>query len=103
MARFSDEEVRRYARQMVLPEVGGLGQARLRAGRAPAKGEVEALYLAGAGVGHLAVPSTEIAEAARALNPLVEVQVGGASLRGDEDVETASLRAAEALLGMLEL
>src|SRR5437764_982151 len=43
MARFSDEEIRRYARQMVLPEVGGIGQERLRAGRAQATSELEAL------------------------------------------------------------
>jgi molybdopterin/thiamine biosynthesis adenylyltransferase len=101
MGRFSDEEIRRYARQMVLPEVGGLGQARLGATRAQASSDVEALYLAGAGVGHLVVPSTEIADAVRALNPLVEVELGGAL--DDEDVEAASLRAVHTLLGMLEL
>ena len=63
--RFSDEEVRRYARQMVLPEVGGLGQARLRAARASAGDEVEALYLAAAGVGTLDVPSEAIADLER--------------------------------------
>ena len=31
--RFSDDEIRRYARQIVLPEVGGIGQERLRARR----------------------------------------------------------------------
>jgi adenylyltransferase/sulfurtransferase len=73
--RFSDEELRRYSRQMILPEVGGLGQARLRSARATAGSELEALYLAGAGVGHLTVPTNEIAEAVRALNPLVDVSV----------------------------
>lgn len=75
MARFTDEEIRRYARQIVLPEVGGLGQERLRKARAAASCELEALYLAGAGIGHLSVPSVEIADAARALNPLLTIEV----------------------------
>lgn len=75
VTRFSDEEIRRYARQMVLPEVGGVGQARLRSARITAGTELEALYLAGAGIGEVTVPSAEIARAVRALNPLVTVSV----------------------------
>ena len=80
--RFSDEEIRRYARQIVLPEVGGAraGEAARGDGRRRAS-EVEALYLAAAGVGRIVVPSEEIAAAARALNPLVRVEVG--NRRGD--------------------
>ena len=77
--RFSDEEIRRYARQIVLPEVGGAGQEKLRAATLTAASEVEALYLAAAGVGHIVVPSEAIAEAARALNPLCRVEVGSAA------------------------
>jgi adenylyltransferase/sulfurtransferase len=75
--RFTDEEMRRYSRQMIVREVGGLGQARLRRGQAHASSELEALYLAGAGVGTLTVPTDAIARAVRALNPLVEVRLGG--------------------------
>jgi adenylyltransferase/sulfurtransferase len=92
MPRFSDEEIRRYARQMVLPEVGGVGQARLRAAAAVASGEVEALYLAAAGVGHLTVPTPDIAERVRELNPLVEVTVSPAAAV-DDAVESQALRA----------
>jgi adenylyltransferase/sulfurtransferase len=92
MPRFSDEEIRRYARQMVLPEVGGVGQERLRDGHAEAQDEVEALYLAGAGIGRLTVPNQEIADAVRALNPLVQVTVASTRCEG-RDVAAQSLRA----------
>ena len=94
MGRFSDNEIRRYSRQIVLPEVGGVGQERLRAVTVTAASEVEALYLAAAGVGTLVVPSPAWAEAARALNPLVHVSVdAGAAVIGDGDVEAAATRA----------
>lgn len=98
---FSDEEIRRYGRQMVLPEVGGVGQARLRAASVTCRSELEALYLAGAGVGHLVVPNQAIASAARALNPNVQVDVGEAAL-GDPagDPSERALAAIRGLLGL---
>jgi molybdopterin-synthase adenylyltransferase len=56
----SDEELDRYARHIVLREVGGTGQARLKAGRvlvvgAGGLGSPVLLYLAAAGVGTIGI------------------------------------------------
>jgi len=100
--RFSDEEIRRYARQIVLPEVGGAGQEKLREATIAAASEVEALYLAAAGVGTLVVPSAEVAAAVRALNPLVRVEVGNVAA-ANVSVEQAALFAWKALKETLAL
>lgn len=64
---FTDEEIRRYGYQMVLPEVGEGGQAKLRAARvliigAGGLGSPAAIYLAAAGVGTLGVVDSDAVE-----------------------------------------
>jgi len=104
MTKLSSDELSRYARHLVLHEVGGAGQQRLKAARvlligAGGLGSPLAMYLAAAGVGTLGIvdddevslsnlqrqvlhttprigqPKTESAEAAiHALNPHVSVE-----------------------------
>lgn len=64
---FTEEEIRRYSRHILLPEVGGTGQARLKAARvlvigAGGLGSPLLLYLAAAGVGTIGVVDDDLVE-----------------------------------------
>ena len=57
---FSEDEIRRYSRHILLQEVGGIGQAKLKAARglvigAGGLGSPLVLYLAAAGIGTIGV------------------------------------------------
>jgi adenylyltransferase/sulfurtransferase len=64
---FSDEQLQRYARHIVLPEVGGIGQEKLLSGRvlvigAGGLGAPLLMYLAAAGVGTLGVVDDDVVD-----------------------------------------
>jgi len=64
---FSEAEIQRYARHILLREVGGVGQAKLKAARvlivgAGGLGSPLALYLAAAGVGSIGIIDPDVLE-----------------------------------------
>ncbi len=88
---FSDDEVLRYSRHILLAEVGGIGQARLRAARvlvvgAGGLGAPLALYLAAAGVGTIGLVDDDRVE----LSNLQRQVVHGTSRIGQPKVSSAA-------------
>jgi adenylyltransferase/sulfurtransferase len=107
---FSEDEIRRYSRHILLQDVGGIGQARLKAARvlvvgAGGLGSPLVLYLAAAGIGVIgivdhdrvelsnlqrqiahttdrigALKAESAASAARAINPEVHIEPYGERL-----------------------
>ncbi|HEX2278724.1 MAG TPA: molybdopterin-synthase adenylyltransferase MoeB [Candidatus Tectomicrobia bacterium] len=64
---FSEEEIRRYSRHIVLPEVGGAGQKRINRASvlvvgAGGLGSPVALYLAAAGVGKIGIVDNDVVD-----------------------------------------
>lgn len=114
---FTEDEISRYSRHILLAEIGGIGQARLRAARvllvgAGGLGSPLALYLAAAGVGTIGLIDDDVVElsnlqrqiahsmaslgqpkadsaaaAARAINPQTTVQVHRTRLTPDNALE----------------
>src|SRR5271166_854257 len=64
---FDEEEIRRYSRHILLREVGGIGQAKLRAARvlvvgAGGLGSPLVLYLAAAGIGTIGLIDDDVVD-----------------------------------------
>jgi len=64
---FSDEQIQRYSRHIILPEVGGKGQKKLRQAKvlvigAGGLGSPAALYLAAAGIGTLGLVDGDVVD-----------------------------------------
>ncbi|HWU36546.1 MAG TPA: molybdopterin-synthase adenylyltransferase MoeB, partial [Candidatus Acidoferrum sp.] len=64
---FTEEQIRRYSRHIILPEVGGIGQRRLLNSKvlligAGGLGSPAALYLAAAGVGTLGIVDFDVVD-----------------------------------------
>ncbi len=67
MAEFSDAELERYARHIVLPQVGGIGQRKLKSAKlavigAGGIGSAVIPSLAGAGIGTLTIIDSDVVE-----------------------------------------
>jgi molybdopterin/thiamine biosynthesis adenylyltransferase len=67
MFDFSEEQIRRYARHIILPEVGGVGQKKLLEGKvlligAGGLGSPAGFYLAAAGVGALGIVDYDVVD-----------------------------------------
>ena len=93
---FTETQIRRYARHILLPEVGGEGQARLMAARvlvvgAGGLGSPLLLYLAAAGVGTLGVVDDDRVE----LSNLQRQVIHGSGDLGRPKVDSAAARLAE--------
>ncbi|MFN3077273.1 MAG: HesA/MoeB/ThiF family protein [Alphaproteobacteria bacterium] len=87
---FSEEQVHRYARHILLPEVGGVGQARLLGARvlvvgAGGLGSPLILYLVAAGVGTIGVVDDDVVE----LSNLQRQVIHATSRLGRPKVESA--------------
>src|SRR5215217_8077188 len=69
MAELTDQELERYARHIVLPQIGGVGQRKLKAASvavvgAGGIGSAVIPALAGAGVGRLTIIDSDVVELA---------------------------------------
>jgi molybdopterin/thiamine biosynthesis adenylyltransferase len=120
MFGFTEEQIRRYSRQIILPQVGGTGQQKLLASKvlligAGGLGSPAGLYLAAAGVGTLGFVDSDVvdlsnlhrqilhgkgdlgraktesaAETIRALNPDVKVILHQERLTSENGLELVS-------------
>jgi molybdopterin/thiamine biosynthesis adenylyltransferase len=91
---FSEDEIRRYSRHILLAEVGGAGQARLRAARvlvvgAGGLGSPLLLYLAAAGIGTIGVVDDDVVELSNLQRQIAHTTAG----IGRPKVETAAAAA----------
>lgn len=67
MIEFTDEQIERYSRHIMLPEVGGVGQIKMLEAKvlligAGGLGSPAAYYLAAAGVGHLGIVDFDVVD-----------------------------------------
>ncbi|HVI51158.1 MAG TPA: molybdopterin-synthase adenylyltransferase MoeB [Candidatus Sulfotelmatobacter sp.] len=89
---FSEEQIRRYARHIILPEVGGAGQARLLGAKvlvigAGGLGSPLILYLAAAGVGCIGVIDDDAVDLTNLQRQIIH---GTASVGGSKAASAAA-------------
>ncbi|MFV9504639.1 MAG: molybdopterin-synthase adenylyltransferase MoeB [Oscillochloridaceae bacterium umkhey_bin13] len=89
----SNEEIRRYSRHLIMPEVGMAGQRRLKEGSVlligtGGLGSPLALYLAAAGVGHLGLVDFDVVDESNLQRQIVH----GTATLGMPKIESAKAR-----------
>src|SRR5690242_6355712 len=89
----SNEEIRRYSRHLIMPEIGMEGQRRMKEGSilligAGGLGAPLALYLAAAGVGHIGLVDFDVVDESNLQRQIVH----GTSTLGVRKTESARLR-----------
>ena len=89
----SNEEIARYSRHLIMPEVGMAGQRRLKQGSVlligtGGLGSPLALYLAAAGVGHIGLVDFDVVDASNLQRQIVH----GTSTVGVAKTESAKRR-----------
>ncbi len=96
MSQLSHEEILRYSRHLILPEVGMVGQQRLKAARvvvigAGGLGSPAALYLAAAGVGTLGLVDFDVVDETNLQRQVIH----GTGWLGKSKVDSAAARLAD--------
>src|ERR1044071_5812027 len=91
--KLSNEEIRRYSRHLIMPEVGMEGQRRLKGGSVlligtGGLGSPLALYLAAAGVGHIGLVDFDVVDESNLQRQIVH----GTSTIGVPKTESAKQR-----------
>ncbi|HTW29489.1 MAG TPA: molybdopterin-synthase adenylyltransferase MoeB [Acetobacteraceae bacterium] len=91
---FSEAEISRYSRHILLREVGGVGQARLRAARvlvvgAGGLGSPLALYLAAAGVGTIGIVDDDRVELSNLQRQVAHAMSGLGTLKAESAAAAA--------------
>src|SRR5215475_3557098 len=92
-ATLSNDEIRRYSRHLIMPEVGMEGQRRLKQGSVlligtGGLGSPLALYLAAAGVGHIGLVDFDVVDESNLQRQIVH----GTSTLGVPKIESARRR-----------
>jgi adenylyltransferase/sulfurtransferase len=103
---FSETEIQRYSRHILLPEVGGTGQAKLRAARvlivgAGGLGSPLVLYLAAAGIGQITIVDDDVVELSNLQRQVVH-QTGSLGQSKAESAAAAA-RAINPLINLIPL